>query len=259
MPVPVPSSREALSRADGRGPSTLKKPGVFLTAEWVNLVMLNYAVDPTLLNRFVPSGTELDAFDGRTYVSLIAFEFNRTRLRGIAIPFHGSFEEVNLRFYVRRGAKRGVVFIRELVPRRAVAAVARFAFGENYSCVPMAHSTRSGAGNLTEAEYSWGSRSARCTMKVETVAPAFLPAENSLSQFITEHYWGYAAQRHGGCLEYEVQHPRWNVREAKTAGFCGDATCYYGAEFARVLERPPDSAFLVEGSAVTVFKGTRIA
>src|SRR6185312_5033436 len=98
----------------------------FLTAEWTNLLMLNYAVDIGLLESFVPAGTEIDAFDGKTYLSLVGFEFNRTRVRGFAVPFHQNFEEVNLRFYVRRGSKRGVVFIRELVPRYAVAAVARF-------------------------------------------------------------------------------------------------------------------------------------
>ena len=260
MPIPVPSTRAAPALAVGCEPATVRNRRIFLTAEWVNLVMLNYAVDPSLLNNFIPSGTELDAFGGQTYVSLIGFEFNRTRLAGIAIPFHGSFEEVNLRFYVRRGSKRGVVFIRELVPRRAVAAVARFAFGENYVCAPMAHVVCANAANGSiSAEYSWGSSAKLCTMQIETVAPAFLPAENSLSQFITEHYWGYAAQRDGGCLEYEVQHPRWNVREGKTASFSGDAARYYGADFARVLRRPPDSAFLADGSVVTVFKGTRIA
>src|SRR5512141_1748910 len=100
----------------------------FLTAEWNNLLMLNYAVDASLLEPFVPAGTELDAFDGKTYLSLVGFEFNRTRVLGFAVPFHQNFEEVNLRFYVRRGSKRGVVFIRELVPRYAVAAIARWVF-----------------------------------------------------------------------------------------------------------------------------------
>jgi uncharacterized protein YqjF (DUF2071 family) len=106
----------------------------FLTAEWKNLLMLNYAVDPSLLEPFVPAGTELDAFGGKIYLSLVGFEFNRTRVLGFAVPFHQNFEEVNLRFYVRRGSKRGVVFIRELVPKYAVAAVARLLFKENYSC-----------------------------------------------------------------------------------------------------------------------------
>src|SRR6478672_11462765 len=116
----------------------------FLTAEWNNLLMLNYEVDPSLLESLVPAGTVLDVFEGRAYVSLVGFEFNRTRVLGFAVPFHQNFEEVNLRFYVRRGSKRGVVFIRELVPRYAVAAVARLLFKENYSCVPMSHRVEAG-------------------------------------------------------------------------------------------------------------------
>jgi uncharacterized protein len=261
MQVPVPSSQEPLTPARGEPPG-IGRRRVFLTAEWVNLMMLNYAIDPDMLSRFAPPGTELDAFDGRTYVSLIGFEFNRTRLAGIAIPFHSSFEEVNLRFYVRRGTesgfRRGVVFIRELVPRRAVAAVARLAFGENYACVPMSHAVSAGSDGRVAAAYSWGSGAERCTMRLEAAATGFLPAEGSLGQFITEHYWGYAAQRDRGCLEYEVQHPRWNVREARSASFSGDAAHHYGTELARVLAGPPDSAFLADGSTVTVFKGTRI-
>ena len=236
----------------------MKKPEVFLTAEWVNLVMLNYCVDRGVLSRFVPTGTELDAFEGETYVSLIGFEFNRTRLAGIAVPFHGAFEEVNLRFYVRRGVRRGVVFVRELVPKRAVAAVARFAFGENYVCTPMSHAIGGGQDGTIAVEYAWGAGASRCAMRAEAEGAGSLPDEDSLSQFITEHYWGYAAQGDGGCLEYEVQHPRWKMREAKSASFSGDATRYYGSDFARILARPPDSAFLAEGSAVTVFKGRRV-
>jgi len=225
----------------------------FLTAEWNNLLMLNYAVDPSLLESLVPAGTELDTFEGKTYISLVGFEFNRTRVLGFAVPFHQNFEEVNLRFYVRRGSKRGVVFIRELVPRYAVAAIARWAFNENYSCVPMSH--RVEAGNV---QYTWKLGAEQCVMSIETAGESFLPPEGSLSQFITEHYWGYASQKGGGCLEYEVQHPPWNVWSAKSASFSGDVDALYGREFAQILKREPDSAFLAEGSPVTVFKGTRI-
>jgi uncharacterized protein len=237
----------------------VKQPGVFLTADWCNLLMFNYAVDPGLLRRFVPSGTELDAFEARAYVSLVGFEFNDTRVAGLAVPFHRSFEEVNLRFYVRRAGRRGVVFIRELVPKIAVAAIARIAFGENYSRVPMSHSIRAHPETgAVEAEYCWGTRSRRCSMRLEARESSFVPPDNSLGQFITEHYWGYAAQSDGGSLEYEVQHPRWLVREARTARFSGDVARYYGAEFGKVLTLPPDSAFLAEGSPVTVFKGVRV-
>jgi uncharacterized protein len=231
----------------------------FLTAEWNNVLMLNYAVDASLLQRFVPAGTELDSFEGRTYLSLVGFEFHRLRVFGLAVPFHQSFEEVNLRFYVRRSSRRGVVFIREFVPKHAVAAVARLAFNENYSRVPMSHRIQIRAeGDEAETEYAWGSGRDRCSMRIETDGASFLPADGSLGQFITEHYWGYAAQPDGGCLEYEVQHPRWCLWEAKRASFSGNAAGFYGAGIAQALTHDPDSAFLTEGSPVTVFKGTRI-
>jgi hypothetical protein len=229
----------------------------FLTAEWKNLVMLNYAVDPASLVPWVPAGTEIDAFEGNTYVSLIGFEFNETRIFGRAIPFHQSFEEVNLRFYVRRADKRGVVFIRELVPKVAVTAVARLAYGERYSCVPISHRIESN-GDSVLAEFRWGSKRNLCSISVETEDAPYLPAEGSLSQFITEHYWGYATQRKSGTIEYEVQHPQWRVRDAKLAQFTGEGARYYGTEFGKVLAGTPKSAFLAEGSPVTVFKGKLI-
>src|SRR5271167_2804911 len=115
----------------------------FLTAEWRSLVMLNYEIDPAVLQRFVPAGTELDQWQGKTFVSMVGFLFLKTRVMGISVPFHSNFEEVNLRFYVRRftdeGWLRGVVFIKELVPRRAIAWTARVFYNENYVAVPMDH------------------------------------------------------------------------------------------------------------------------
>jgi uncharacterized protein YqjF (DUF2071 family) len=237
----------------------MAQPRVFLTAEWKQLLMLNYAVDPALLLPFLPAGTEIDSFEGRPYVSLVGFQFNDTRVAGFAIPFHRSFEEVNLRFYVRRAGKRGVVFMRELVPKIAIAATARLFYGEKYSRVPMAHRIRMTPGKTAiEAEYSWGTAPRQCAMRIETTGENYITSEGSLSQFITEHYWGYAAQSDGGCIEYEVQHPRWSVSDAKQASFSGDGTHFYGQAFGKVLMRPPDSAFLAEGSAVKVFRGTRI-
>lgn len=231
----------------------------FLSAEWKNLLMLNYAIDPSLLERFLPVGTELDAFDGVTYLSLVGFEFNSARMFGLAVPFHQAFEEVNLRFYVRRGSRRGVVFIREFVPRFAVAAIARLAFNENYSSVAMSHRIETSKTNeIVRAEYAWGSGADRSVMQIETRGLSFLPPEGSIGQFITEHYWGYAAQLDGCCLEYEVQHPQWSIRNAKSAGFSGNAAALYGNEIGKYLLGSPDSAFLAEGSAVTVFKGKRI-
>jgi len=224
--------------------------------------MLNYEVDPDLLLPHVPAGTSLDSFEGRTYVSLVAFRFCRTRLFGvIPVPFHVDFNEVNLRFYVRRKQgdenRRGVVFIAEVVPRRAIATTARLIYGENYIYLPMRH--RIGSEGLSRtAEYQWRHNNQWCRVSAATDGPPAHPKDGSLGQFITEHYWGYSRQRSGGCLEYHVSHVPWQVWMTTVAGFEGEASILYGKELGAVLQRRPDCAFVADGSPVTVFKGNRI-
>lgn len=235
---------------------------VFLTAEWRYLAMLNYEVEASLLLPFVPRGTELDRWHGKVFVSLVGFRFLKTRVLGLAIPFHANFDEVNLRFYVRRElreeVRRGVVFIREIVPRRAIAFVARTFYNENYVALPMAHEISPRDDNGLAVAYRWRTGKGWNGIGLETQGNCALAIEGSQEQFITEHYWGYAAQRDGGCVEYRVTHPAWNVWSAGRAEFFGDGTELYGKDLAAVLRGQPASAFLAEGSAVTVGRGRRL-
>ena len=236
---------------------------VFLSAEWRDLVMLSYEVDPAILQPYVPSGTILDSSQGKTYVSLVGFRFCRTKMFGVfAIPFHSNFLEVNLHFYVRRRHKnedrRGVVFISEVVPRRAIATTARLFYGENYTCHPMKHRTET-EGPIQSAEYQWRVAGMWCKLFAKGTGIPSLAVDGSLEQFITEHYWGYSRQRNGTSLEYQVTHPSWPVWTATEASFDGDASALYGSEFGAILQRRPDCTFITDGSAVTVHKGKRIA
>jgi uncharacterized protein YqjF (DUF2071 family) len=223
---------------------------VFLTAEWQNLAMLNYEVDAALLRPFVPEGTELDRWNEKVFVSLVGFQFLKTKLFGLLpIPLHSNFDEVNLRFYVRRHVgevRRGVVFIREMVPRPAIAFVARTFYNENYIALPMAHEIRSVGDNSLRVAYRWQRGNRWSEINLETDGDSELPGEGSAEQFITEHYWGYAAQSDGGCVEYRVTHPSWKVRQVRQAMFEGDGEEFYGKDFAAVIRRKPDSAFLAE-------------
>jgi len=219
--------------------------------------MLNYRVDLALLAPLVPRGTVLDTWQGATYVSVVGFLFRHTRVLGLPVPFHRNFEEVNLRFYVRRddarGVRRGVVFVKEIVPRRAIAAVARLAYNEPYVARPMRHSLEvDDAGLPSRAAYSWRQSGAWCRLAVETSGAATAIAQGSEAEFITEHYWGYTRQRDGGTVEYSVLHPRWNVWQARAASLDGDMSAVYGEAFGAVLGRQPDSAFLADGSAIVV-------
>lgn len=230
--------------------------------------MINYAVDRTLaaqvLAPMVPPGTELDQFQGKTYISLVGFRFLRTRVRRLWIPFHANFDEVNLRFYVRRQgispARRGVVFVREIVPRYAIAKVAQVVYHENYIALPMSHQViePTSEHGRVQAEYRWRYQGQWNRLRLECSGRPALAPEGSLEQFITEHYWGYAKQPDGGCLEYRVAHDPWRVWTATQGSFQGDPTSLYGAELGKCLSGEPDSAFLAEGSAVTVYSGNRI-
>ncbi len=236
-------------------------PSPFLTAEWRWLAMLNYEVDPVVLQPFVPAGTELDPREGKTHVSVVGFHFRYARIRGLVIPFHRHFEEVNLRFYVRRKIgreiRRGVVFIKELVPRRAIAWTARLFYNENYIAVPMSHRINK-YGMERRATYEWKFAGQHEHLDLRTDGQPLLPDEDSFEAFITEHYWGYVRQRNGSTLEYQVEHPRWRVWTAREAQLQCDAGALYGKAFAPFLNAAPASAFLAEGSAVKVYSGRRI-
>jgi uncharacterized protein len=226
----------------------------FLSANWRYLAMVNFVVDPAILAPLVPSGTELDFENGETFVSIVGLLFLDTRLLGLPVPRHRNFEEVNLRFYVRRKSadtwRRGVVFVRELVPRHAVALIARAFYGEPYLAVPMSHNIDHADGRLC-VEYSW-KRGRKCeSLKMSaTGQPQTIPA-GSHAEFITEHYWGYTGFREG-CSEYRVEHPRWKIWHAETFQFTADVSALYGKQFVETLAAVARSAFIAEGSPITV-------
>ena len=235
----------------------------FLTAEWRHLVMVNYAVDPAILLPFVPAGTELDFWKDKACITLVGFLFLRTRVLGLPIPFHTNFEEVNLRFYVRRRNadewRRGVVFIKEIVPRFAIAAVARGLYYENYVALPMRHSILFAGDGISSAEYSWRLNGRWNSVALKGAAEWRPLSAGSEEEFITEHYWGYTSQRDGGCMEYKVEHPRWNVCSGAELTVDCDVRSLYGSRFESAFQSGPVSAFIADGSAVRVYRGHRIA
>ena len=226
----------------------------FLTANWRYLAMLNYVVDPHILAPFVPPATEIDFENGETFLSVVGFLFLDTRLLGLPIPLHRDFEEVNLRFYVRRKSadtwRRGVVFIRELVPRRAIALVARTFYGENYLALSMKHEIKHRDSNL-KVEFSWRRGRKWESLKMNAAGePQTIPA-GSHAEFITEHYWGYTSLRNGSG-EYRVDHPRWKIWNASEFELNADIATLYGQQFAETLNQPPRSAFIADGSPIAI-------
>jgi uncharacterized protein YqjF (DUF2071 family) len=224
--------------------------------------MLNYEVDPELLGPLVPAGTKLDDWNGVTYASVVGFMFCDTRVFGVPVPGYRQFEELILRFYVRHrgpdGWRRGVVFVKEVVPRRAIAAVARVVYNEHYVALPMRHAVDVSPASGGTVEYGWraGGRWGRLSAVVNGEPQPV--QDGSEEEYITEHYWGYVTQRDSGSVEYGVEHPRWRVWRAHDAGLDADLEPLYGAAFASALAGSPRSAIVAEGSPVIVRHGARL-
>lgn len=219
----------------------------FLSARWENLALLNYAVDDSVLAPHLPPGCEIDRYRGQAYVSLVAFDFVDTRVKGVRWPGFVSFPEVNLRFYVRHGERRGVVFIRELVPQRLVAWLARALYNEPYRAVAMTSATTTTATGCTVEHHVQGSR-----LRISG-GPRSRPGEDSLEHFFKEHQWGFGRTRGGALLVYEVRHPIWDVYAGPDLELSWDFAAMYGDSWRSLNDREPDSVVFAVGSPIEVY------
>jgi uncharacterized protein len=235
----------------------------FLTARWTELLLLNFSVAVDAIAQLTPPGTEPDLWEGQAYISVVGFQFRDTRVRGCAWPRHTHFPEINLRYYVRRTVgsevRRGVVFVREIVPRHAVALVANRLFHENYLCRAM----RSEISNDRIA-YSWrqcrSSPSATSwnTLAARVAAPFYLPPPNSFEEFIVQHYWGYNRGRDGITREYRVAHDPWRVAPAVDVTWDCHVAATYNTPLAQYLMSPPASALVADGANVQLFSSRKL-
>jgi uncharacterized protein YqjF (DUF2071 family) len=229
----------------------------FLTAKWQDLIMANYEVGAEVLKPLVPAGTELDLFEGKCFVSLVGFMFLDTRVLNFLVPFHVNFEEVNLRFYVRRQTdeevRRGVVFIKEIVPRTAIATVARVMYGEPYECWQVSNER-----DENSVSYQWQKADCLNRMSVERGENLGVPADDSHGSFIIEHYWGYTRRSANRTDEYKVEHPKWDLFSADDPRIEVDFARTYGEKFAFLDDTDPHSVLLAAGSDIAVYKGSKL-
>lgn len=227
----------------------------FLTANWYNLALINYEINPKTLSKYLPKGTEIDLWNNKCYVSLVGFMFNNTKVLGLKIPFHTNFEEVNLRFYVKRFEngewKRGVVFIKEIVPKPAITFIANTLFNEHYHTNKMNHSVTE--NNISKTFiYQWKNDNQWNSIQLETKLNPIKIEINSEAEFITENYFGYTKYNENTTFEYEVTHPRWEQLEIINYKIDVDFETNYGKDFAILNHSKPISVFLAKGSKISV-------
>jgi uncharacterized protein YqjF (DUF2071 family) len=233
----------------------MSTPG-FLKAQWKNLLMLNYEVDPELLKSYLPAYTVLDLWQGKALVSMVGFLFQETSVLGIKWPWHINFEEVNLRFYVKhfdgKEWKRGAVFISEIVPKSLIAIIANNLYKEHYRALHMRHSITRCSDDHTDFLYEWKLKN-KWNKLGGIVNDSFIAIQpGSPEEFIFEHYWGYNTLSDKLTMEYQVEHISWQVAEVKDSIFEADIAELYGKGFEPYLSVKPYSAFFADGSAISV-------
>ncbi len=227
----------------------------FLTASWNDLAIINYEIDSKIIEKYVPKGTEIDFWDNKCYISLIGFMFKNVKVLGVKIPFHINFEEVNLRFYVKRFEngiwKRGVVFIKEIVPRHAISIVANTLYNEHYETLKMRHEVDE-EPNSKKIEYAFLKHKKWQSISMKTAKNAIDILPNSEAEFITEHYFGYTKFNNKKTIEYEVTHPRWQQLEVFDTEVFVDFEAVYGNNFGFLTNKKPVSTFFATGSDITI-------
>lgn len=226
-----------------------------MTAGWRKLAFFNYAVDPEILKPYLAFGTELDLWQGKCYVSLVGFLFVNVKLKGIFVPFHTNFEEINLRFYVRYKEndvwKRGVTFISEIVPRPLITFVANTIYNEKYLTLPTRHHWKID-DKFVDVGYEFKFRNEWNELGISASPTLTDIAEGSEEEFITEHYWGYTKLGASTTSQYQVEHPRWQMYPVKNYQVNVPFAEFYGSEFGSLKDRVPDSVMLAEGSPITI-------
>jgi uncharacterized protein len=228
---------------------------IFLKADWENIIMANYEIDPKFLTPFLPKGVEIDLFNNKTYISLVGFMFKNTQLFKMPIPWFGTFEEINLRFYVVRKEgneiKRGVVFINETIPYPIVAWVANKLYNEHYTVVPTRHDIKTESNNQ-KIRFEWLLAKKWNSIYVESSTEFNTMKVDSLEKFIYEHYYGYTKINEETTEEYKLQHPSWKTHDVKNYAIDCDFEAMYGSAFKVLNKTKPAAVFIAKGSSVGI-------
>jgi uncharacterized protein YqjF (DUF2071 family) len=226
----------------------------FLSAVWSDLIFASFAVPDEILTPYLHPGLTIDRWEGRAWCSLVAFNFQETRVLGLPMPPFSKvrdFPEFNLRFYVREGDRRGVVFVREFVPSPLLAGAARLTYNEPYSTARMT-SRVTQVSDLRRVRHDFVVECSPQLIAVSTRGPAKTPAPETFEHWVKEHSWGFGRLRGGQAIRYLVTHPVWPIYPVEDYQLRVETALLYGSQWRFLQDRAPESVILAQGSAVTI-------
>jgi uncharacterized protein len=234
----------------------------FLTANWRNLVLVNFVVPADLLEPRLPPGCVLDRVPHSPdthLLSVVAMHFDNTRVWGVPVPFAQRFDEVNLRFYARQGDRHGSVFLRQYVPSRTILYGARWTYNQPYELARIQHVVAESGDHLEiRTRFERGRYTGAVSLRAER--GAITPPVDSLEHFLKERYWGFDSDRRGRVFRYPVWHPVWRTHPVIDVDIDFDPGVLLGGDWRDVdWTAAYHSALFAEGSLSAIYPAERVA
>lgn len=243
-----------------------KKPAVSYQASWHDMVVINFDIEPRIVEMHLPPGLEVDLYNDHSFISLVALKCRDTVIKGIRIPFHSNYAQLQLRCYVKRTdgdtTRRGTFFIKRFVPSRRVARLMSWWTGQKYQHMRIrTHVSgfqETDPNIMPEAQYECFVNGRWNKIKIKARSQRRKLRPESKDQFILDHQYAYYSDGKN-TFEYLVDHPPWLIWDAASGALDCDVEALFGKEFARPMKHRPSSVMLARGSDVTVYQSTKIA
>ena len=230
----------------------------FLTANWINLINITYAVPPEPLLPYLPKGVELDTVSGKAFVSVVPFDFTDTRLNGVKVPFHVKFPEINLRFYVKQGNKRGVIFLKEFIPKFLIKTIANTFYYERYEVVGLKSSVLKNENEIS-VKHCLTKGGKDFYIEVCAENDPFVPSAGSREYFFEERFYGFSKNKKGDPLQFRVEHPSWKLYPVKHYRIDFDFGFLFGGKWKFLNDELPVCIMLLDGSPVKMFPHKKLS
>ena len=182
---------------------------------WHDLLFMHFRVPADPLAALLPSGLELDRYDGEAWIGVVPFRMSDVAPRGVpAIPWLSAFPELNVRTYVVAEDKPGVWFFSLDATNPIAVRVARTVFHLNYLDARIQQHWQQGWYAYHSQRTHRGAAPAELKLRYRGDGQPFRAQPGTLAYWLTARYCLYAASRHGQVYRGEIDHPPWDLEEA---------------------------------------------
>jgi len=179
---------------------------------WYDLCSIHYRYDPEVVARVLPPGLEVDVHDGSAWVGLIPFSMRDIGLPHLpAVPYFGTFPEVNVRTYVVRNGRPGVWFCSLDINRLLPTLVARATYRLPYCWGRARHDVATGHASTT-VRRRWPKGDA--STAIEVAIGERIDQPSPLDVFVTARWGLYSRGARDGIRYAPIEHVRWPLHRA---------------------------------------------